>query len=74
MRPNPPRLITVLVALILVVVGMSATVFPIDIVNQALAWFQNTTGLQFALTTQLAWVLMLVGDGLLLLGSLVRGL
>lgn len=74
MRPNPPRLVTVLIALILIVVGMSATVFPIDIVNQALAWFQTTSGLQFTLTPQLAWILMLIGDGLLLLGSLFRGI
>lgn len=74
MNPNPPRLITVLIALILIVVGMSATVFPIDIVNQALAWFQTTTGFHFTLTAQLAWVLMLIGDGLLLLGSLFKGI
>ena len=37
LNPNPPRLVTVVIALALVLVGLSATVFPIDFVNEALA-------------------------------------
>jgi hypothetical protein len=44
LRPNPPRLITVVIAVALILVGLSATVFPIDIVNQALDLVQSTIG------------------------------
>ncbi len=74
LRPNPPRLVTVVIALALIVVGLSATVFPIDFVNEALAFVQQSLGFEFTVTTQLAWLFLLAGDALLIIGSLLPGI
>jgi len=74
MHPNPPRLITVGLALALIVIGVSATVFPIDFVNEALALLQQTIGTNFEITTQVAWICLLAGDALLIAGSLLPGI
>ena len=74
LRPNPPKLITVVIALALIVVGLSATVFPIDFVNQALDLVQSTIGTDIEVTTQIAWLFLLGGDALLILGSLLPGI
>ena len=74
LRPNPPRLVTVVVAVALILVGLSATVFPIDIVNQALDVVQQTFGTRIEVTTEIAWLFLLVGDGLLVIGSLLPGI
>lgn len=74
LRPNPPRLVTVVIALALIVVGLSATVFPIDFVNQALAIVQDTIGTSIVVTTEVGWLFLLVGDGLLIAGSLLPGI
>lgn len=74
MHPNPPRLITVGLALVLIVIGVSATVFPIDFVNEALALLQQTIGTKIAITTQVAWICLLAGDALLIAGSLLPGI
>jgi hypothetical protein len=74
MRPNPPRGITILVAVILLIIGailalpVSQAVNLLDPVAKALA----PSGIRF--NAQLGYVLLLVGDVLLILGSLVRGL
>jgi hypothetical protein len=74
LRPNPPRLVTVVIAVALVLVGLSATVFPIDIVNEALAFVQSTIGIDIEVTTEIAWLFLFAGDALLIIGSLVPGI
>jgi uncharacterized membrane protein YozB (DUF420 family) len=74
LRPNPPKMVTVVIALALVLVGLSATVFPIDFVNQALDIVQQTIGTDIAVTTEMAWLFLLAGDALLIIGSLVPGI
>ena len=73
-RPNPPRLITVVIAVALILVGLSATVFPIDIVNQALDLVQSTIGTNVEVTTEVAWLFLFAGDALLVAGSLLPGI
>ena len=74
LRPNPPRLITVVIAVALILVGLSATVFPIDIVNQALDLVQSTIGTNIKVTTEVAWLFLFAGDALLIAGSLHPGI
>ncbi|HEX5040983.1 MAG TPA: hypothetical protein VFW95_12710 [Candidatus Limnocylindria bacterium] len=74
LRPNPPRLITVVIAVALILVGLSATVFPIDIVNQALDLVQSTIGTNIEVTTEVAWLFLFAGDALLVAGSLLPGI
>ncbi len=74
MRPNPPRLVTVVIALALIVVGVSVTVFPLDFVNQALDLVQSTLGTDIQVTTELGWLFLLAGDLLLVAGSLLPGI
>ena len=74
LHPNPPRLITVVAAIALVLVGLSATVFPIDLVNVALGYVQDLIGTNIVVTTEVAWLFLLVGDGLLVAGSLLPGI
>jgi hypothetical protein len=73
-RPNPPRLVTVVIALALIVVGVSVTVFPLDFVNQALDLVQSTLGTDIQVTTEIGWLLLLAGDLLLVAGSLLPGI
>ena len=74
MRPNPPRLVTVVIALALIVVGMSVTVFPLEVVNQALDLVQSTFGTDIQVTTEIGWLFLLAGDLLLVAGSLLPGI
>jgi hypothetical protein len=74
LRPNPPKLVTVVIAVALILVGLSATVFPIDFVNQALDIVQSTIGTDIQVTTQIAWLFLLAGDALLIVGSLLPGI
>jgi hypothetical protein len=74
LKPNPPRLVTVVIAVALLVVGLSATVFPIDFVNEALAIVQGTIGTDVVVTTEVGWLFMLAGDALLIAGSLLPGI
>ena len=73
-RPNPPKLVTVVIALALIVVGLSVTVFPLDFVNQALDLVQSTLGTDIEVTTQVGWLFLLAGDLLLIVGSLLPGI
>ncbi|MBA3739831.1 MAG: hypothetical protein H0W98_01630, partial [Chloroflexi bacterium] len=61
LRPNPPKLVTVVIALALILVGLSATVFPIDFVNAALDLVQSTLGTNIEVTTEIAWLFLLAG-------------
>jgi hypothetical protein len=74
LNPNPPRLVTVVLAVALLVVGLSATVFPIDFVNQALDIVQQSIGTNIEVTTEIGWLFMLAGDALLIAGSLLPGI
>lgn len=74
MRPNPPKLVTVVIALALIVVGLSVTVFPLDFVNQALDLVQSYLGTSIEVTTELGWLFLLAGDALLVAGSLLPGI
>lgn len=74
MRPNPPRLVTVVIALALIVVGVSVTLFPLDFVNSALDLVQSTLGTDIEVTTQIGWLFLLAGDALLVAGSLLPGI
>lgn len=74
LRPNAPRLVTVVLAVALALVGMSATVFPIDFVNAALDVVQGYLGTSIEITTQLAWLAMFAGTALLIIGSLLPGI
>jgi hypothetical protein len=74
MQPNPPRGITILVAVVLLVIGailavpISQAVKLLDPLATALA----PAGIHF--DRQLGYIALLAGDALLILGSLVRGL
>lgn len=74
MRPNPPKLVTVAIAVALLLVGLSATVFPLDFVSEALAIVQSTFGTDIEVTTEVAWLFLLAGDALLIAGSLLPGI
>ena len=65
---------TVVIALALIVVGLSVTVFPLDFVNQALDLVQSTLGTDIQVTTEIGWLFLLAGDLLLVAGSLLPGI
>ena len=67
-------MVTVVIALALVLVGLSASVFPIDLVNVALDYVQSYFGTNFEVTTQVAWVFLLLGDALFVAGCLLPGI
>jgi hypothetical protein len=66
--------VTVVIALALIVVGVSVTVFPLDFVNQALDLVQSTIGTDIQVTAEIGWLFLLVGDLLLVAGSLLPGI
>ena len=67
-------MITVVIAAALILVGLSATVFPIDFVNAALDVVQEAIGTNIEVTTEIGWLFLFVGDGLLIVGSLLPGI
>ena len=74
LNPNPPRMITVVIAAALILVGLSATVFPLDFVNAALDVVQDTLGTSLEITTEVGWLFLFAGDALLIAGSLLPGI
>jgi hypothetical protein len=74
LRPNPPRLVTVVIAVALLVVGISATIFPVDFVDAALGVVQDYLGTSIAVTREIGWLFLLAGDALLVVGSLLPGI
>jgi hypothetical protein len=66
--------VTVVIALALIVVGLSVTIFPLDFVNQALDLVQSYLGTSIEVTTELGWLFLLAGDALLVAGSLLPGI
>jgi len=67
-------MITVVIAVALILVGLSATVFPLDFVNAALDVVQDTLGTSLEVTTEVGWLFLFVGDALLIAGSLLPGI
>ncbi len=47
---------------------------PIDFVNAALDLVQSTIGTDIAVTTEIAWLFLFVGNVLLIVGSLLPGI
>ena len=66
-------MITVVLAVALILVGISASIFPIDLVNVALDYVQEYFGTNIEVTTQVARLFLLLGDALLVIGSLLPG-
>ena len=67
-------MITVVIAVALILVGLSATVLPLDFVNAALDVVQETLGTSLEITTEVGWLFLFVGDALLIAGSLLPGI
>ena len=65
---------TVILAVALILVGLSATVFPLDFVNAALDVVQGYLGTDIEVTTEVAWLFLFAGDALLIAGSLLPGI
>ena len=89
LNPNPPRLVTVVIAVALILVGLSATVFPLDFVNAGIGFVldiaqEAVTSLSggafglslsgFEISTEIGWLAMFAGDALLVAGSLLPGI
>jgi hypothetical protein len=53
---------------------MSATIFPLDIVNAALDVVQGSLGTNLEVTTEIGLLFMFAGDALLVVGSLLPGI
>jgi hypothetical protein len=67
-------MITVVLAVALILVGMSATIFPLDIVNAALDVVQGSLGTNLEVTAEIGLLFMFAGDALLVVGSLLPGI
>ncbi|HET7636965.1 MAG TPA: hypothetical protein VFK93_04730 [Candidatus Limnocylindria bacterium] len=74
LRPNPPRMITVAIAVVLIVVGISATIFPVDFVDAAFGVVQSYVGTDLVVTREMGWLFLFAGDALLVIGSLLPGI
>lgn len=77
-RPNPPRMVTVVLAVALFALGLigvlpqtSALVEPI---NDVLVTLPIAVELGLTFDRQLAHLLLLVGPALMIVGSLLRGI
>jgi hypothetical protein len=67
-QPNAPKMITILVAVALAVVGLAVTILPIDTVNDLLA------DADIVLGREEGWLALIASPVLLIAGSLFRGL
>ena len=65
LRPNPPRMVTVIIAIVLLVVGLAGTVISIPAVNEVLATYE----IPFDRT--IAYLALLAAPMLLVIGSLL---
>ena len=68
MNPNPPRYITLAIAVILFIIGLAGTLVPIPAVADLLQI------VRIDLTRTVAWICLALAPTLLILGSLVKGL
>jgi hypothetical protein len=67
-NPNPPRYVTLAIAVILFIIGLAGTLVPIPAVADLLAI------VRIDLTRTVAWICLALAPTLLILGSLVKGL
>lgn len=65
---------TVVIGVALILVGVSATIFPIDFVNAALDVVQANAGTSIAITPPVAWLALFAGNAVLIAGSLLPGI
>jgi hypothetical protein len=78
-RPNPPRMITVVIAIALLVVGLAGTVISPETVRDVVTGIGLPAGterqiLQLVLDKTVAYVCLLAAPMLLVLGSLLPGI
>jgi hypothetical protein len=73
-NPNPPYLATIVIAVLLMVVGLSleGSLFSIAALNQLLGDALAVVGVKA--TQELARILIIASPTLLIIGSLVRGM
>jgi hypothetical protein len=73
-NPNPPYLATIVIAVLLMVVGLSleGSLFSIAALNQVLGDALAVVGVKA--TQELARILIIASPTLLIIGSLVRGI
>ena len=74
MKPNPPYLATIVIAVLLMVIGLSleGSLFSIAPLNQLLGDALAVVGVKA--THELARILIIASPTLLIIGSLVRGM
>ena len=74
MKPNPPYLATVLIAVVLMVIGLSleGSLFSIAAINQVVGDALAVVGVRAG--QEFARILIVASPTLMILGSLVRGL
>ena len=74
MKPNPPYLATVVIAVLLMVIGLSleGSLFSIAALNQVLADALSAVGIRAS--HEVARILIIASPTLLIIGSLVRGI
>jgi len=73
-KPNPPYLATVVIAVVLMVIGLSleGSLFSIAALNQVLADALSAVGIRAI--HEFAHILIIASPTLLIIGSLVRGI
>ena len=74
MKPNPPYLATIVIAVLLMVIGLSleGSLFSIAALNQVLADALSAVGIRAS--HEVARILIIASPTLLIIGSLVRGI
>lgn len=74
MKPNPPYMATVVIAVVVMVIGLSleGSLFSIAPLNQVLGDLLAVVGVKA--TQELAHILIIASPTLLIIGSLVRGI
>ena len=74
MKPNPPYLATVVIAVLLMVIGLSleGSLFSIAPLNQVLGDALSAVGIRAS--HEFARILIIASPTLLIIGSLVRGI
>jgi hypothetical protein len=74
MKPNPPYMATVVIAVLLMVIGLSleGSLFSIGALNQVLGDALAVIGVRS--TRELAQIMIIASPTLLIIGSLVRGI
>ena len=74
MKPNPPYLATIVIAVLLMVIGLSleGSLFSIAALNQVLGDALSAVGIRAS--HEVARILIIASPTLLIIGSLVRGI